>query len=147
MKNFLLSAETILVPAFIVVFITYILSKYLLHNGANEQPMLETVIFIKNAQNEIEGIINDFYSRQEEPLELLIVDCGSSDQTTEILERLARRYFGLRLLLLSDLPFNLCVQEALKHTSSPALLLLDGNNLSSKEMLKAIDLAFKKMSE
>jgi len=146
-KHLLLSAEAILILAFIVAFVTYLLSKYLSHGVGDELPKLETVIFIKNAQDEIEGIVKSIYSWRGAPLELLIVDCGSSDQTHAILERLSRQYLGLRLLLLPDSPFDLCAQEALKHTSSPALLLLDGKTLSSREMIKSVDLVLKKLSE
>jgi len=147
LKDFV-SPEMALITAIICIFIIYFFyCKKLSYYADENWPKLETVIFIKNAQDEIEGIVNNFYSRQTQPAELLIVDCGSCDQTHEILERLARRYLGLKLLLLSDSPFNLCIQEALNHTNAPAVLLLDGKSLSSKEMLKSMDLVLKKMSK
>lgn len=119
-------------------------SKSMSHYADEKWPKLETVIFIKNAQDEIEGIVKNFYSRQAKPVELLIVDCGSWDQTPQILERLARQYLGLKLLLLSDLPFQLCIQEALKYTSAPAVLLLDGKSLTSKVVIELTALISKK---
>jgi hypothetical protein len=44
---------------------------------------------------------------------------------------------------LSDLPLNSCIHEALKYTSSPALLLIDCKSMSSKEILKSLALVSK----
>lgn len=122
---------------------TLLLRQNLSNSAAEKLPRLETLIFIKNAEDVIEGIVKDFYSKQEMTSELLIVDCGSSDQTHRILERLARRYLGMKFILLSDLPLNSCIQEALKYTSSPALLLIDCKSMSSKEILKSLALVSK----
>lgn len=133
-----LSTGTILAIAFIVILLImyFRLIRNLSYYADEKLPKMETVIFIKNAQDEIEGIISNYYSSQVKPVELWIVDCGSEDQTPQILEMLTLRFIGLKLLFLSDLPFHLCIQEVLKHTNAPALLLIDGTCLSSKEMLK-----------
>ncbi len=133
------------VLAVIVIFmiIYYYRCQILLKYGDEKGQTIETVIFIKNAQDEIEGIVNNFYSRQIKPAELLIVDCGSMDQTPHILQRLAKRYIGLKLLFLSDLPFQGCAQEVLKHTRGPVLLLVDGTCLNYNQVLKIMDLVSK----
>jgi cellulose synthase/poly-beta-1,6-N-acetylglucosamine synthase-like glycosyltransferase len=143
LKSFI-AAEALLITVLIIILIVhYYCGKNLSNSAAEKLPRLETLIFIKNAEDVIEGIVKDFYSKQEMTSELLIVDCGSSDQTHRILERLARRYLGMKFILLSDLPLNSCIQEALKYTSSPALLLIDCKSMSSKEILKSLALVSK----
>lgn len=145
MGDFFPSGAILIIVLIAIFIIIYFHRSQNMSNYADEKWLkLETVIFIKNAQDEIEGIISNYYSRQVKPVELLIVDCGSRDQTPQILERLTRRFLGLKLLFLSDLPFQLCLQEALKHTSAPALLLVDGTCLDSKEIFKLTALVSKK---
>ena len=144
--NDFLFIEPVAIMMIVVVFIIiyFCRSYFLSHYNGEKWRGIETVIFVKNAQDEIEGIVKSYYSRQIRAAELMIVDCGSSDQTPQILERLSMQYMGLKLLLLSDLPFQLCAQEALKHTSGPAMLLVNGTALNYKEVIKLIDPAFKK---
>lgn len=122
--------------AVILAIMYFYCRKSLSYFADKKSPELEIIIFIKNAQDEIEGIVRNFYHRQVKPSELWIVDCGSEDQTPEILQKLSGWFPGLRLLFLSDMPLKLCIQEVLKHTNAPALLLIDGTYLNSEEVLK-----------
>lgn len=94
----------------------------------------ETVIIVKNAQERIEGIVRNFYRYHHLKLsnELWVVDGGSSDQTTAILEKLSLEFRGLKVLLLPDLPSKACMQEALKYMDKPAVLIIDLAAYSAK---------------
>jgi len=143
MQDVLLSNGTILIFMTIIVIIgiIYCYCRESLSYYADERsPELEVIIFMKNAQNEVEGIVRDYYKKEVKPRELWIVDCGSRDQTTQILQRLSRQFLELRLLFLSDMPFAICVQEALKLINAPALLLIDGTNLRCKDVLELTNL-------
>ncbi|RKL62706.1 glycosyltransferase [Thermoanaerobacteraceae bacterium SP2] len=86
----------------------------------------ETVIIVKNAQERIEGIVRNFYRHYlNHSDELWIVDGGSSDQTTEILEKLSLTFPGLKVLMLPDLPSKACMQEVLKYIDKPVILFID----------------------
>jgi cellulose synthase/poly-beta-1,6-N-acetylglucosamine synthase-like glycosyltransferase len=87
----------------------------------------ETVIIVKNAQERIEGIVRNFYRHYHlnHSDELWVVDGGSSDQTTEILEKLSLTFPGLRVLMLPDLPSRVCMQEVLKYIDKPVILFID----------------------
>jgi glycosyltransferase involved in cell wall biosynthesis len=109
-----------------------------------KSPQLKIIILVKNAEDEIEGLVREYYNRQVNPAELWIADCGSRDQTLQILERLSRRFPGIGLLFLYDMPLEICMQEAIKLIKAPALLILDGTSIKCKEILKLIDLLYVK---
>lgn len=98
----------------------------------------EIVIFVKNAQNQIEGIIKDYYQLETKPDELWIVDCGSNDQTPQILERISRQFPGLRLLFFQNMSSKTCMQQTLPYLDESAILFLDGTKLKSKDIHKLI---------
>lgn len=100
----------------------------------NKKP--EIVIIIRNAQEKIEGIVEDFYRQGVcNWQELWIIDRGSTDETPRILEKLSYRHSGLKVLLLPEIPLEQCYMEVCGYITSPAVLLLDGNRLNYKELL------------
>jgi len=102
----------------------------------NKGPVIkpEMVIIVKNAQERIEGFIRSFYRHYHLKLskELWVVDGGSSDQTTAILERLSLEFTGMKVLLLPDLPSKACMQEVLKYMDKPVILIIDTTAYSTK---------------
>ena len=139
MGEALLSNGIILILMTIVVVFGIIYCYYMesLSYYADERsPQLEIILFIKNAQDEIEGFVRHYYKREVTAVGLWIVDCGSEDQTPQILERLSRCFSGLRLLFLCDMPLEICMQEVLRHINAPAFLIIDGTHLKYKEILK-----------
>ena len=96
----------------------------------------EIVIIIRNAQDKIEGIVEDFYRISLYNLqELWIVDRGSTDDTPRILEKLSYRYPGLKVILLPELSLEQSYMEICGQITSPAVLFLDGNRLNNRELL------------
>ncbi|MDD4570677.1 MAG: hypothetical protein PHE70_11225 [Tepidanaerobacteraceae bacterium] len=96
---------------------------------------LVIVLLVKDAQNEIEGIIRDYYRGKTQSKEFWIVDCGSHDQTPQILERISWYFSGLRLLFVSDIPLKLCKKEVIEHINAPAVMIIDGTQLSYKNIM------------
>jgi len=98
--------------------------------------MPEIVIMIRNAQDKIEGIVEDFYRSSLCNLrDLWVVDRGSTDDTPLILEKLSYRYPGLKVFLLPKAPLEQSYLEIYGHIESPAVLFLDGNRLNNSELL------------
>lgn len=151
MGEALLSNGIILILMTIVVVFGIIYCYYMesLSYYADERSSeLEIILFIKNAQDEIEGFVRHYYKREMTAVGLWIVDCGSGDQTTHILERLSLWFPGLKLIFLSEMPLEICMQEVLRHINAPAFLIIDGTHLKCKEILKLTALLHvKKMSQ
>ena len=111
-----------IVVAFGIIYCYYMES--LSYYADERSPQLEIILFIKNAQDEIEGFVRHYYKREVTAVGLWIVDCGS------------RCFSGLRLLFLCDMPLEICMQEVLRHINAPAFLIIDGTHLKYKEILK-----------
>lgn len=128
---------TIIIVIFGILFCYY--RKSLSYCVDEKSPEPEIVIFVRNAENEIEGLVREYYNRPVNPVELWIIDCGSRDQTPQILEMLSRQFSELRLFFLPDMYLELCMHETIKHINAPALLLIDGTYLKCKDILQLID--------
>jgi len=71
----------------------------------SDLPELTMVFLVRNQEDIIEGLIRDVYADAcITPLEVIVVDLGSVDQTRMILERLAEIFLGLNCLFIKDEP-------------------------------------------
>lgn len=91
------------------------------------------VIMIKNYQNQIEGIIRNYYKNPKNQRDLWILDNGSKDQTKKILEKISREYPGIRTIFLNDDSEYLCLKKVI--SNNPAILFIDATNLKYNEVL------------
>ena len=96
------------------------------------------VIIAENNQKQLEGIVRLYYTYAQNTKDLWVVDRGSTDQTSKILEKLSTQFSGLNILLLPDVPIEDSVKEVMKYIKAPAVLFLDVNNLSFMEIINLI---------
>lgn len=116
-----------------IILFLYFYRRIILSNTFDEISP-EIVILVKDAQDEIEGIVRDFYGRMTHSKELWVVDCYSDDQTQRVLEKVSLLFPGLRLIFLQDIPFEQCIQEVFRCKKSPAILIIDGSQLSHRHI-------------
>jgi hypothetical protein len=96
----------------------------------------EMVIAIRDAQEYIEGIIDNIFlqSGTDRMEELWIIDCGSSDHTVEILEKLSMRFAGLKVAYFTDITPKEAFKEIIDIVDKPRIFLLDTTMLSPEEV-------------
>ncbi len=141
MQEVFLSSEGILI--FLIVSATigiiYCFYKASLSNVADEKNLKSAVvIFIQNTQTEIEGFVRNYYNRKVGHERLWVVDCGSKDQTPQILERLSRKY-PVKLIFLTDMSIVKCMQKALMYIDAQVMLFVNGIDLEYKDILKLVN--------
>jgi len=110
-------------------------------SGSESLPKFEIVIIVRNAQSQIEGIVRCFYQNTKGTRELWIIDRGSTDQTPNILEKLATQFAGLNTLLLSDMSLKASIQEVMRYINTPAVMFVDADNLSFLDIINLTNIA------
>lgn len=91
----------------LVVFVWRVLA-YKKQTWSTNVPGMTMVFLIRNQEDIIEGLIRDVYADTcIIPLEVVVVDLGSVDQTRMILERLAETFPGIYCLVSPDEPETL----------------------------------------
>lgn len=82
------------------------------------------VVLVHNQQDRIEWVVRTL--AQEDGVDLILVDLGSTDDSPAILERLASAYGQTTLMQLVDgLDEAEAVEIALRHATSPVVALFD----------------------
>lgn len=100
----------------------------------NVNRKLDAIVFVKNSQDYIEGIVRNYYITHFKDLgELLIIDGGSADNTREIIQRLACQYSGISIMLFADKDFKECICEGLNYIAGPEVLIINATYLDIKQ--------------
>lgn len=94
------------------------------------------VLITKDIQNQIEGIVRNYYGNFKKRKDLCIIDIGSQDQTKEILERISFKYPGIKIIFCSDIPSELCFEKLRLVSESPVTLFIDTTELGYEKILK-----------
>ena len=64
---------------------------------------IEHCIYLKNAEEAVEGYVRDIISKYPNMKNLVIVDMDSTDHTYEILEKLQKEYEFIRIIKYSEI--------------------------------------------
>jgi hypothetical protein len=100
----------------------------------NVNRKLDAIVFVKNSQDYIEGIVRNYYITHFKDLgELLIIDGGSVDNTREIIQRLACQYSGISIMLFANKDFKECICEGLNYIAGPEVLIINATYLDIKQ--------------
>ncbi|MBV9047435.1 MAG: glycosyltransferase family 2 protein, partial [Solirubrobacterales bacterium] len=107
------------------------------HNGARPLTLLSVVAPVYNEQE----LLEDFYARVCSALEglrfeLVLVDDGSSDQTPELLARLADNDPRVRVVFLSrNFGHQTALTAGLDHARGDAVVMLDADLQDPPELI------------
>lgn len=132
----LINLDFVLLSSLSVLGIIYILQQIvdgLYSNYTDTRPTI--VIMVKNHQNQIEGIVRSYYESTKNPKDLWIIDNGSKDQTRRILDKISKKYPGIKTIFWSDDSRNLCFRTLISKVKNPAILFIDATNLKYNEIL------------
>lgn len=100
------------------------------------------ILLVKNLENEIEGIVRNYYEKSGKiTRELWIIDNGSDDETLKILELLTLTFPGLKILH-HDGTFEDCICEISQYDKVPSFLWIDTRKLQYSEINAIINLVF-----
>lgn len=137
MSNLWTNLNFLFLSSLSVLGVLYILQKIadgLSPNLGNIKPTI--VIMIENHQNQIEGIVRSYYENPENLNDLWIIDKGSTDQTREILDKISKRYPGIKAIFWSDDSKNIYLKTLI--SKNPAILFIDATNLKYDDILKLV---------
>lgn len=97
------------------------------------------VLITKDIQNQIEGIVRNYYRNLKKRKDLCIIDIGSQDQTKEILEKISLKYPGIKVIFCSDIPSELCFEKLKLVSESSVTLFIDTTELEYEKILKLLN--------
>lgn len=122
----------------------------LLFNKQTVIQMNGIVLAVRDAQDYIEGLVENIFRqpRADQIEELWVVDCGSSDYTAEILERLSLRFSGLKVAYFKDIVPKEAFKEIIDITNRSRIFFMDLTSLRPDEIKnRHFFYAIKKTSE
>jgi len=98
-RNWLLVTALLIAIYSIIIFLHHVVESYRTRDFSSKVPGLSLMFLVKNQQDIIEGIIRTvFAATGKYPVEVMIVDAGSVDQTAKIITHLKGIFPELRFL-------------------------------------------------
>lgn len=139
MGELLIDLEFIFLLFLFVLGIIYIFQQVANKTYSSYSDISPTVVLvIKDFQNQIEGIVRNYYGNSKNQKDLWIIDNGSQDQTKEILERISLKYPEMKIVFWSNVSPEVCFEKLLSIVKSPVILFVNATNLEYEEVLKLI---------
>lgn len=99
----------------------------------------QVIVIVKDAEERIEGIVRSYYENSKHNKELWVVDKGSQDQTSHILQKMTIYFPGIRIL---DVNFMGCFSDTFKQIDGPAALFLDMDKIDKPDALNFTNFPF-----
>jgi glycosyltransferase involved in cell wall biosynthesis len=102
-------------------------------------PLLTIVIPCFNASNFIENTLKNIILAKSIPLEIIVVDDGSTDNTLEILQKFSKKYSNIKVLSQTNSGAGIARNKAIKQCKGLYTFFLDADDeIDIAELSKAI---------
>lgn len=131
-----------IIPGFInaFMFASLMLDKRPTRTHLKSYPALSILVACYNEEKNISSTILSIYKQKYPgPLELIVINDGSQDQTKNIVKRLIKRFSWLKLI---DLEENqgkaLCLNQGLEAAKYNTIITIDGDSFLFKDALARI---------
>lgn len=97
------------------------------------------IVPVLNAEHRIAATLESLFSQTIENLEIIVINDGSTDQSTKVLRKLEKENSNLRVI---DLPKNCGVYQAravgIRHAASPWIGFLDADDYARPDMFRCL---------
>ena len=110
-------------------------------NEVNDRPLISYVVTAYNIENYIAEAVQCAFDQTYSPLEIILSDDCSTDETFEIMKRMAASYEGPHKVVLNRNEINLGItrhmnKAFLKLSSGEVIVVAHGDDISSKDRLR-----------
>lgn len=109
-----------------------------LARGAVTGPCLTAILTVRNAQDHVLRALESIISQQIRSLQVLVVDCASTDRTLDICQRMAEREFCVDVIALQDPDIEKARMEGLKSARGAFVVFMDADTWFAKESLSVL---------
>lgn len=109
---------------------------------APDRPLVTFALFAYNQEQYIREAVEGAFSQTYQPLEIILSDDSSSDQTYEIMQEMAAAYVGPHKVRVQRNPFNLGtalhVQSAFEVSSGQLFVIAAGDDISTDNRVSVL---------
>lgn len=104
----------------------------------NERPLISVIVPVYNGQDYLKKCIDSIERQTYEPLEVLIVNDGSTDGTMEVCRQLQEEYQNVDVLMTNDEGVSAARNAGLDRMRGQFVTFVDADDRISPEMLDAL---------
>lgn len=106
--------------------------------GEGGLPLISVIVPVHNGQDSLEGCIMSILGQTWRPLEVLVVNDGSTDRTGEILQRLRTAHENVRVLLLGNRGVSAARNVGLEAAKGAYVTFVDADDRIHPKMLEVL---------
>lgn len=104
----------------------------------NEKPLISVIVPVYNGQDYLKKCIDSIERQTYEPLEVLIVNDGSTDRTMEVCEQLQKEYQNIRVIVTDDEGVSAARNAGLDRMTGQFVTFVDADDRIFPEMLSTL---------
>jgi glycosyltransferase involved in cell wall biosynthesis len=110
-----------------------------------EQPTVSVVVPVYNAEQTIEACLESLLEQSHSPLEVILVDNGSTDRTSEKVDAFARRHRSTNLVLVSEKERGpaVCRNTGVRLSKGDILCFTDSDCVTDADWIRDVLEAFR----
>lgn len=102
------------------------------------QPLISVIVPVYNGETYLANCIESIEKQSYKPLEVIIVNDGSTDQTGEVCQALTEKYDNIRLISLPDLGVSVARNAGMKEAKGDYLTFVDADDRIRPPMLQML---------
>lgn len=102
------------------------------------QPLLSVIVPVYNGEQYLQNCIESIEAQSYEPIEIIIVNDGSTDGTLELCVRLAKKYPNLRYITTDDLGVSASRNNGIAQAKGEYLTFVDADDRIHPQMLQRL---------
>lgn len=102
------------------------------------QPLISVIVPVYNGETYLANCIESIEKQSYKPLEVIIVNDGSTDQTGEVCQALTEKYDNIRLISLPDLGVSAARNAGMKEAKGDYLTFVDADDRIRPPMLQML---------
>ena len=102
------------------------------------QPLISVIVPVYNGETYLANCIESIEKQSYKPLEVIIVNDGSTDQTKEVCRELTEQYDNIRILSLPDLGVSAARNAGMKEAKGDYFTFVDADDRIRPQMLQML---------
>ncbi len=106
--------------------------------GSCRKELISVIVPVHNGQDYLEKCIDSIAAQTYEPLEIIVVNDGSTDATAQACQRLRHRYSHLRVITLPDVGVAAARNRGIEQAQGDYLTFVDADDRLRPDMLSRL---------
>ena len=102
------------------------------------QPLISVIVPVYNGELYLKNCIESIEAQSYEPLEIIVINDGSTDGTAEVCEKLAQSYENLSFITTEDLGVSASRNHGIALAKGELLTFVDADDRIHPQMLQRL---------